>query len=356
MKTKLFSILLTLLGCCPIEAGSVSSLFNQEDTTRIIVNNRILAKINGKTISTHDVMKKMDILFYKQFPEYTSHVVGRFQFYQVNWKSILDELIDKELILADAAELKIEISGGDVRQELEVMFGPNMIDNLHKIGMSYDEASKIILGELTLRRMIAQRVHSRALRLATPSKARQAYEQYITKPENIRLTKWKYQVVTVRDPNQTKAGTAADAIYKLLVSESIPLNQISDVLQERQLIGRKTKVAVSDEINNDEKEVSESYKEVLVAMDAGMYSQPSLQKSRTDKGSVYRIFYVKEKIPGGVPPYKELETKLQEQVMGDIIDQETDRYLTRLRQHFHVQESDLASMLPQDYQPFVLSR
>src|SRR5205085_3839907 len=101
-------------------------LYAPEDDKRIIVNNRILAKVNGKALSVYDIMKKMDLLFYRAFPEYTSSTVARFQFYEMNWQAVLRDLIDKELIIADADENKVEVSSGDVRQEMETLFGPNI--------------------------------------------------------------------------------------------------------------------------------------------------------------------------------------------------------------------------------------
>ena len=72
----------------------------------------------------------------------------------MSWKSALEEIIDKELILADAQESKIEVSSGDVRQEMERSFGPNIIANLDKAGISFEEASKIMQEEIIIRRMI----------------------------------------------------------------------------------------------------------------------------------------------------------------------------------------------------------
>ncbi|MBA3815063.1 MAG: SurA N-terminal domain-containing protein, partial [Parachlamydiaceae bacterium] len=116
--------------CTPLLLKADPFLFNTEQELQIVVNNRILAKVNGKAISVMDLMKKMDLLFYRQFPQYISSAQARYQFYQANWKHLLEEIIDKELILADAQDAKIPISAGDVRQEMEVLFGPNIISNL----------------------------------------------------------------------------------------------------------------------------------------------------------------------------------------------------------------------------------
>jgi hypothetical protein len=358
MKKHIFIFsILSLISINPLAAAKPDLLSeSQRNEPRIIVNNRILAKINGKLISTHDVMKKMDMLFYKQFPQYVSSAQGRFQFYQANWRSVLDDLINKELILADAEENKIEISNGDVRQEMEALFGPNIVTNLNKIGMSFDEASEILKGELTLRRMVSQRVHNKALRLATPNKSLQAYVEFIQNPKNARATEWRYEVLTIRDRNANKAVAVADASYRLLIEESIPFDQIPKAIKEKQLAGRKTKITLSAEIKNSEKDLSNAHKEALLLLDSGMYSQPVLQSTKNKTDTVYRIFYVKERIPGGFAPYKEMEPVYKEKILSDTIDSETEAYIKKLRDHFHIRESDLRSLVPDDYQPFILKQ
>src|SRR5665647_380424 len=110
MKKILFPLFLTLLASTAIEAKQDSFLFGHEDNVHILVNNRVLAKVNGKAISVIDVMKKMDVLFFRQFPQYTSSVPARFQYYQANWKNVVKDIVDKELILADAAENTLPVT------------------------------------------------------------------------------------------------------------------------------------------------------------------------------------------------------------------------------------------------------
>jgi hypothetical protein len=356
MTNKLFTlscICLLGLGLPFLNAVPPDPLSSNQDLT-ISVNNRILARINGKTITTYDVMKKMDMGFYHYFPEYASSVAARYQYYQVNWKYVLAELINKELVLADAQENKIEVSGGDVRQELEFIFGPNIIANLDKAGMSFDEAMKIVQGDLVLRRTLGARVNSKVIRLVTPIKVRKAYEEFIQDPNNARLTTWRYQVITTRDRTPQKAEELANKAYRILIEEAVPIDQLVDTMKEKKLLGRKAKVTVSDEIQNNEKELSPSYQRILFDMETGMYSQPSSHKSRADNTTVYRIFYVKDKVPGGMPTFKEMENTLKDNMLNDLLDQETKLYIERLKQHFHVRDADLEAMIPSDYQPFIL--
>lgn len=357
MKNKLTSFFV-ILSCLlsSLLVGAQTDLFQKtvQEPKRIIINNRILAKVEGKPISTYDVAKKMDLLFYRQYPEYISSIPARYEFYQYSWKSVMEELIHKELILADAKEHKIEVSSGDIRQEMETSFGPNIIENLDKVGMSFDDAANIMEGDILIGRMLSYRANARALKAVTPLKVRQAYEEYIKDPNNIRHNQWRYQVITVKDRNPKKTEDTANKAYQLLIEEKTPLNQLVTTMREKKFLGRKAKVTISAEIVNNEKEVSESYKQILSGMEPGIFSQPSMQKSRANNTTVYRIFYVIEKIPGGAPTFNEMENKLRDQLLEQVSNQETVAYLSRLRHHYRQRDQDLQDTIPADYQPFTL--
>ena len=64
---KLFvSTLFLLVPLLTIAAEPGPMSFNEPE--HLIVNNRILAKVNGKTISVVDVMKKMDVFLNRAYP------------------------------------------------------------------------------------------------------------------------------------------------------------------------------------------------------------------------------------------------------------------------------------------------
>lgn len=336
------------------EAKNETLLGGQEESAKIVINNKILAKVNDKAISTIDVMKKMDMLFYKQFPQYVSSLGARNQYYQVNWKDTLEEMIDKELVLADAAESKIEISSGDVRQEMETYFGPNIITNLDKVGLTFEEAAKMIQDELTIRRMLNMRVHAKAIRLVTPSQVRQVYESYAQDPRNIKAPSWKYQVISIRGSKDGASGTAADKAYRLLTQEGTDPKLLTEELEKLGLLKDETKVSVSEVFTHTDQEISASYKEALLTMAPKTYSQPIAQKSKVGQSNVYRIFYLEEKKAGGVPAFSEIESQLKDALISEAISKESDAYIQRLRKHYHINESDLKALVPADYQPFTL--
>lgn len=330
-------------------AAKGETLFaNKEQPLHIFVNNRILAKVNGKAISVIDVMKKMDVMFYKQFPQFATSVEARHQFYEMSWKRILKDLIDKELVIAEAGEFDIKISNGDVRQEMETLFGPNIILNLDKVGLTYDEAWKMIHGDLVIRKMMSYRANSKALRRVTPSVVREAYDQFAK--ENVNTEQWKYTVVSIRDADPVHGEEIANNIYLFLVDKSIALSDLPNKIKEMHL-PEATKVTVSEEFHHGEKELSPPFREVLSTMGDGMFSKPVAHKSRNNS-IVYRIFYLKEMIPAGAIPFFEMENKLKDQLLDKALDEETDLYLKRLRQHFSLQE--IQETLPENFQPFIL--
>jgi hypothetical protein len=335
-----------------LEAKGDSLMLVKEESGQIVVNNKIVAKVNGKAISVMDLMKKLDVLFYRQFPQYASSVPARYQFYMANWKYILQDIVDKELILADAEENKFEVSSGDVREEMEALFGPNIITNLDKIGMTFDQAYKEILGDITIRRMVFVRVNAKAMRQVTPKDILAAYEEFAK--ENMRTDEWNYSVITVRDPDPTKGAIAANEIHHLLVEQNIPLEELQEKFKENPTIPSTATVNISKEMSHNEKEISESYKDILSPMKEQTFSHPIPQKSRADKGTVFRIFFLRKMTPGGPVLFSEVENKIKDKLIEDSSNIETDLYLKKLRKHFDVQDDQLKQMISDDFQPFSL--
>lgn len=321
------------------------SLLGTSQMKHLSVNNRVLAKVNGKAISVIDLMKKMDILFYREFPQYTSIPEARFQFYEANWQHLLQELIDKELILADAEENKLPVTSGDVRQEMERLFGPNIIANLDKIGMTFDEAWKIIQGDILLHRMLYVRVNAKAMRQVTPKDVRSFYEEYAK--ENMILNQWSYQVISIRDKDSTVGAMTANIAYQHLRNENLPLSEVIEKVKGLSLAST-SQITISELFLHNNEEISPNYKEILQKMAPGDFSKPVMQKSK-DNSLVFRIFFLEKMTPGGAPSFKEIENKLKEKLIEKEVAEKSQAYLKKLRQHFDIQE-----MISEGFQPFEL--
>jgi hypothetical protein len=351
IRTVIFLFSLLSILCLNLEAKPGDGFLFGNENTDIVVNNRILAKVNGKAISVIDVMKKMDVFFYRQFPQYTSSPEARFQFYQMNWKDMLEDLIEKELILADAEEVKFPVTNGDVRKEMETLFGPNIITNLDKIGMSYEEAWNIVKGDITIRNMLFFRVNSKALRKVTPQTVREAYDEYAAK--NPRKDEWNYYVISVRDPNPARGSQVANFAHDLL-NKKTEIKELLTKLNEHHTLEKETVINVSDVFKHSETDLSAAYKEILLTLKSGEHSQPVAQKSRADNSTVYRIFYLEKLVPGGTIPFNEVENILKDQLLEEALEQESHAYIEKMKKHYDLQENLLSNPQDQDFQPFSL--
>ncbi len=310
-----------------------------------------MAKVNGKAISVIDIMKKMDMIFYRKFPQYASSIEARFQFYNMNWKHFLSELIDKELMMADAEEIKMEVSHGDIRQEMENMFGPNIISNLDKAGLTYEEAWQMVKEDQLLKRMMGARVNSLAVRSVTPINIRKAYEEYAK--NNLKPDAWRYQVISIKGKDPTLCAEVANYAYQLVSSDNIAIADLKKKLDTDGQFKDSATINISEEYLRTGKEINDTYREILSSLQANTYSKPSAQKSRAGE-QVYRIVYLKEFIPGRAPPLSEVEMKLKSTLIDKKIDQEAEKYIARLRRHFDVQGDENHPLYPEDFQPFVL--
>lgn len=348
MLKRLLLLIPLAFACVALDAKPESLFLDTEDNSQILVNNRILAKINGKPISVFDLVKKMDILFYREYPEYVSSNNARYQFYKVNWKHVLQDLISKELVLADAEENKFQVNNGDVRQEMEALFGPNVIGNLDKVGMTFEEAWKIVHGDITIRRMIYVRVHNKAMKQVTPQNVKDAYEKYAQ--EHAQPQQWTYQLVSIRHKNDLKGSEVAKKAYEMLTVDNLALAELPAKLK-----GPKgVTINVSEEYVHRDNEMSDAYREILAKLKPREYSLPVAQKSRADQGTVHRIFCLKDVKAGGKPSFAECSNDIKDNLLNQAVDVETDLYLKKLRRHFAVKENVLKEMIPDDFQPFIL--
>jgi hypothetical protein len=321
----------------------------------IVVNNRILAKVNNKAITVVDVQKKMDMLFLQMFPEYAASKIARCQFYNVNWKSCLDDLINKELVLADAEEMKMKATNGDVRQEVESMFGPNVISNLDKVGMSLDEAWDLVKKDIQMRRMMMARVNVKAMQQVYPQDVRKAYDDYLTKFD--RSQQYVYQMISVRDKNVEAGKTGASKISELLIGGAVPLSDVVSYVKDHKLVSESSTVNLSEVYTHHEKDISDQYKEVLSAMQPNSFSQPIETSSRNEKKAViYRIFYLKDIEQKEPLPFSQMAIKLKEQLTNEMVSQETVKYLKKLRDHYVVKDEEIMKNLPKNFEPFSLNK
>lgn len=317
---------------------------NFSDNSKIAVQNSILAKVNGTTISMMDVKKKMDLLFHQSYPHLSHSSQARYQFYETSWRHVLMEMIDHQLILADAVEKEVKLTDGEIREEMENRFGPNIMLTLDKIGLTYEETWKMIKEELLVQRMSWWFIHSKAMAMVTPQDIRQAYRLYLK--ENPSYSEWKYRVIVIRGDNPEQA--AEKAIAFLRESHTSPESAASA------LSSIDPAIQVSNEYVAKDTELSDAHRAVLSQLSPTQYSDPSIQISRADNKKVARIFYLSENTEHPAPSFEHLSQNLRNQLVQEKVGRESVAYLQKLRNHYGFDSSHLKETVPDDLHPFSL--
>jgi hypothetical protein len=348
MKTS--SLIAFLLCVSPVLAEeSPPPAFEPEEPHEIVVYNRILAKVNDKTISVIDVMKKMDLFLQKYYPQFIGSKMARFQFYSSQWREYLTQMIDQELMLVDAEKLEVKVSDAEVREEVLTRFGPNIMPILDELGLTYDEARQMIQEEMLMQRMIWFRVNSKALAKVKSVDIKEAYKQFCEK--NPELEEWLYQVLSIRSPNQEASSAVAARAFELLQSKL----DIAAVCDEIKPVEEETlSITLSPEMRADEKSVSSQHKEVLKTLSENAFSSPIAQVSRADNSTVYRIFYLKEHSKKVLPPFTKVAEQIKDQLLQEAALKENTQYLTKLRDRLGYDEKHMIETLPKDFQPFAI--
>ncbi len=324
----------------------------QPTKKKIIINNRVLANVNGKAISVIDVMKKMDMILYQRYPQYLDVPEARYQFYTTTWKKIFSDLVDRELIIADAEEKNFEVSSGDVREEMEEIFGPHMMLNLHNAGLTFEEAWQMVKADIVIRRMLHYQVRSRIYSQITTQEVRDAYDVYAKKNNSEKEYVW--QAISLRAPRQDLAASLGQLAYRLLAEEKIPVDALEAKIQANELWQPQVSIAISTLYTQKQRDLSTQLQELFASLEEGMHSKPLLQVSKSDQTPVVRIYYLQQIKQAQTASLHTMWPQLKEEIAQMRIEQETEVYFASLHRHFHLSKNEIEQQLPAQFQPFEL--
>ncbi len=330
----------------------MTSLFAASGPNRgVTIHNRILARANGKSISMIDVVKQLDMLFYQNYPDKRGDTEARLEFYKNFWKRVLRDIVDRELVLAEAQEKQLEVSNGDVREEMEEMFGPDVIKNVNSAGLTVQEAQKMIRSDIILRRMLYFRVKSRAYLSITPQDIEEAYNEMASDLGAREEISW--QAITFKAPKEAVAKQAAfDGFQLLTQGEATPENVKDELIKKGSLKKDKDVTITSSQIFTHRKsELSRDLLELFNKLPPGVCSEPKEQRSRTDYSQVWKIYLVKGRKVGEMPQIHDMEAQIREMLTQEQIEALSEEYITNLRKHFGVNYEEIDHEL-QDYEPF----
>ena len=308
----------------------------------IVVENRVLATVRDQIVTVVDVAKKMDMIFYQQFPQYRGVPEARYEFYRANWRKIFEELVDRQLILSMSEEKQFGVTNGDIREELEEVFGPNAMMNLYEEGMSLHEVEEMMKADILLRRALSFYVHGPVLAAVTPSVLRAAYRKHVDGLK--KRYGWVWRTVTVRAKSGDCEKKIADQVWTRLQKDHRTVEQIGTEL------GDKYEVTASKAFRSEQSEVSQNVQAILEPLQPKTYSEPQPFTSRSDPRQGWRCYIVDERFFVPVPSFESIESELRQQVSSPVIAKRTVEFFADLRKQYGVQHlissEDLQSMEP----------
>ncbi|MDE3055778.1 MAG: hypothetical protein KGI80_03685 [Verrucomicrobiota bacterium] len=308
---------------------------------QIAMRNCILCQVNGTTISVMDVKKQMDLLFLQRYSSAQNMAPARYQFYETSWRRVLMDLVDNELILADAESKEVKLSDGDIREEMEARFGPNILSTLDPMGLSYEEAWKLIKKEMLVQRMSWWFIHAKALQGVTPGDIRKAYRLHLE--ANPSYQDYTYQILSVR---AEKSEEVAEKLSQLLQDKK----ETPETLRE-ELLAALPSLQISSSYTLPSKQMAEPQKELLASLSPGQYSAPFLQQKDQ---AVVKIFYLIGKEDHPAPSFEEMAPSLRNELLQKMTLRESQKYVSKLRNHYGVDPESLTAHLPKDFHPFSL--
>ena len=324
--------------------------FPQEEPKEVVVHNRVLVKVRDATISVLDVVKEMDVYLDRNYPHLSHSPMGRYQFYLTHWRDTLDHMIDNELIVADAESREIKVSDGEVREELQQRFGPNVMASLEKLHLTYEEARKMVQKEMIVQRMQWFRVYAKAFQKVTPQVVKKAYQQY--REQNPPTETWKYRMLSIRASDEKEAEKIAE-LAKEYLQEASDFVSASEKLKAEFSTDPSVSITLSPEYTSEDKELSSSHRETLLSLSKGGISSVVAQKSR-DGTSVFRFFYLLDHTKKEVPKFDEMANEQKENLLQQVANQEMAVYMAKLRDRFNYDAHLLQETIPSDFEPFSL--
>lgn len=327
-----------LLSVCFAQALSL------QPEPEIAIHNTILTQVNGTTISLLDVTKKMDLLFHQQYPQLRDSEAARYQFYESSWRHVLQDLVDQELILADALAKEVQVNDAEVREELDQKFGPNLLKTLDTLALSYEDAWKMIKNELIARRMTGHFIYAKALQNVTPQDVRQAYQRYIK--EHPAFREWTYQILAIHTDSVHEATAVAEFLHATPQAPDLALSRLKEEFPTLAL-------QVSKEYVARDSDLSTSYVEILSALTPHQYSRPISNIAQRSK-PLFRLFYLHDMTLHTPSSFEELASQIHNELLQQSAEEESLRYLTQLRKRYHCDLFESHTSFPEDFHPFQL--
>ncbi len=226
------ALLLAIFCLCPCEADAQGSKSARPKTPRIV--NRVAATVNGRPITSSEVrarlapyVRELSMLYPRQGPRFNAELLKA-------KKAVLNELIERELVLCEFETAGLMIPEGAVNEEINrrvlTMFNgnrDNLLDNLRKSGMTFSEYRDSVRRELTVMAMRNSR-YERGIP-PTPDEIRAEYQATKSDYRDMTNDSIRYDKIFIpaENPDDPNATPEMQFVLAEQVAKAIQSGEIS---------------------------------------------------------------------------------------------------------------------------------
>ena len=324
-----------------LPAGSVApvtaALAPSQPSDQTVVE-EIIVRINNSIISLSDLKRSQEQLAAEQSKQDPNLPPEN----QPKPQDLLRDLIDSKLLAQKAEELGISADTDVIKRldDLRKQMHAETMEDLEKAakaqGVSFEEFKQNMKESILTQKVIQQEVGAHIS--VTQQEIQEFYNQHkaeMQRPEQLRLSEiliptqapaaaGSDQTAAATDDQVAQAKAKADAIYAQL-QKGAKFDELA-----KKSSGGPTAAQGGDLEYFKRGTLAKPLEEQVFALKAGQYTEPI----RTNQGWV--ILKVTQHQSEGVPPLKEVEPAIQEQLYSIRMQPALREYLTKLRENAYI--------------------
>ncbi len=313
-------------------------------STSDTVVEEIVARVNNSIITRADLRKARQELYAEAQQQNSSQAEQQARDHE---KDLLRDLIDQQLLLGKAQELGISADTELVKKldELRKQMHADSMEDLQKAaeaqGISFEDFKQNLKNNIITQRVIGQEVGGHIT--VTSTEIQQYYDQHkaeMERPEQVRLSEI---LISTQNSNEVKNDKGQNALPdtpspEVVAAAKAKADQVYEMLKKGgnfDDLAKKYSNGPTASIGGDLEyfkrgTMSKELESKVFDMKAGQYTEPV----RTNQGFV--ILKVAEHQTAGIPPLKDVESQIQEQLYVQKMQPALRDYLTKLREDAYI--------------------
>jgi peptidyl-prolyl cis-trans isomerase SurA len=334
-------LLLAVLLAAPFLSAQTQAQPASSDT----VVEEIIARVNNSIITRADLRKSQEQMFAEARQQQDAAAAE--QQAKEHEKDLLRDLIDQQLLLQKASDLGISADTDLVKRldELRKQMHADSMEELEKAaqaqGISWEDFKQNLKNNILTQHVIGQEVGGHIT--VSSQEIQQYYDQHksdMERPEQVRLSEILISTQTTAEVKTEKGEPALPETPspEVVAKAQAKANEVYEMLKQGAKfddLAKKYSNGPTASLGGDLEyfkrgTLSKELESKVFELQPGQYTEPV----RTNQGFV--ILKVSEHQTAGVPPLKEVETQVQEQIYMTKMQPALRDYLTKLREEAYI--------------------